>query len=92
MALLVEKTTSGLEYKVKDMSQADFGRLEIEAEVEGDATLLIHEGVKAEELFEKNGTHLFSAINVNDSVTKSKVITKNIVFWSFSFRSVSFLD
>ncbi|XP_061369178.1 adenosylhomocysteinase isoform X2 [Gastrolobium bilobum] len=35
MALLVEKTTSGREYKVKDMSQADFGRLEIElAEVE----------------------------------------------------------
>ncbi|KAL0358495.1 UNVERIFIED_CONTAM: Adenosylhomocysteinase [Sesamum angustifolium] len=35
MALEVEKTTSGREYKVKDMSQADFGRLEIElAEVE----------------------------------------------------------
>ena len=35
MALLVEKTTSGREYKVKDLSQADFGRLEIElAEVE----------------------------------------------------------
>ncbi|GFQ04275.1 adenosylhomocysteinase [Phtheirospermum japonicum] len=35
MALLVEKTTSGREYKVKDMSQADFGRLELElAEVE----------------------------------------------------------
>ena len=35
MALLVEKTSSGREYKVKDMSQADFGRLEIElAEVE----------------------------------------------------------
>ncbi|MQM13757.1 hypothetical protein Taro_046683 [Colocasia esculenta] len=35
MALQVEKTTSGREYKVKDMSQADFGRLEIElAEVE----------------------------------------------------------
>ncbi|THG13685.1 hypothetical protein TEA_007424 [Camellia sinensis var. sinensis] len=35
MALLVEKTTSGREYKVKDMSQADFGRLEIDlAEVE----------------------------------------------------------
>lgn len=35
MALLVEKTTGGREYKVKDMSQADFGRLEIElAEVE----------------------------------------------------------
>ncbi|XP_049388283.1 adenosylhomocysteinase isoform X13 [Solanum stenotomum] len=35
MALLVEKSTSGREYKVKDMSQADFGRLEIElAEVE----------------------------------------------------------
>ncbi|KAL9272139.1 Adenosylhomocysteinase-like protein [Drosera capensis] len=35
MALLVEKTTSGREYKVKDMTQADFGRLEIElAEVE----------------------------------------------------------
>ncbi|KNA25170.1 hypothetical protein SOVF_008950 [Spinacia oleracea] len=33
--LSVEKTTSGREYKVKDMSQADFGRLEIElAEVE----------------------------------------------------------
>ncbi|KAL2486840.1 Adenosylhomocysteinase 1 [Abeliophyllum distichum] len=188
MALLVEKTTSGREYKVKDMSQADFGRLEIElAEVEmpglmscrtefgpsqpfkgaqitgslhmtiqtavlietltalgaegggpdlivddgGDATLLIHEGVKAEEEYEKtgkvpdpnstdnsefqivltiirdglksdpkkytrmkerlvgvseetttgvkrlyqmqaNGTLLFPAINVNDSVTKSK--------------------
>ncbi|KAL2463380.1 Adenosylhomocysteinase 1 [Forsythia ovata] len=107
MALLVEKTTSGREYKVKDMSQADFGRLEIElAEVEmpwitpppaiardsaavfawkgetlqeywwctersldwgpdggpdlivddgGDATLLIHEGVKAEEEYEKSG-------------------------------------
>ncbi|KAL8231677.1 hypothetical protein R6Q57_001455 [Mikania cordata] len=80
----------------------------------GDATLLIHEGVKAEEEFEKtgklsdpastdnaefqivlirlvgvseetttgvkrlyqmqaNGTLLFPAINVNDSVTKSKV-------------------
>ncbi|KAK8958939.1 Adenosylhomocysteinase [Platanthera guangdongensis] len=26
MALLVEKTTSGREYKVKDLSQADFGR------------------------------------------------------------------
>ncbi|XP_078432726.1 adenosylhomocysteinase [Wolffia australiana] len=35
MALSVEKTSSGREYKVKDMSQADFGRLEIElAEVE----------------------------------------------------------
>ena len=35
MALFIEKTTSGCEYKVKDMSQADFGRLEIElAEVE----------------------------------------------------------
>lgn len=35
MSLLVEKTSSGREYKVKDMSQADFGRLEIElAEVE----------------------------------------------------------
>ena len=35
MAMLVEKTTSGCEYKVKDMSQADFGCLEIElAEVE----------------------------------------------------------
>nr|ABK25129.1 unknown [Picea sitchensis] len=35
MALLAEKTVSGREYKVKDMSQADFGRLEIElAEVE----------------------------------------------------------
>lgn len=34
-ALLVEKTSSGREYKVKDMSLADFGRLEIElAEVE----------------------------------------------------------
>ncbi|KAJ6371598.1 hypothetical protein OIU77_002001 [Salix suchowensis] len=197
MALLVEKTTSGREYKVKDMSQADFGRLELElAEVEmpglmacrtefgpsqpfkgaritgslhmtiqtavlietltalgaevrwcscnifstqdhaaaaiaRDATLLIHEGVKAEEIYEKtgvlpdpastdnvefqlvltiirdglksdpkkyrkmkdrlvgvseetttgvkrlyqmqaNGTLLFPAINVNDSVTKSK--------------------
>nr|GMD59889.1 adenosylhomocysteinase [Ipomoea batatas]GMD67976.1 adenosylhomocysteinase [Ipomoea batatas]GMD72337.1 adenosylhomocysteinase [Ipomoea batatas] len=132
MALTVEKTTSGREYKVKDMSQADFGRLELElAEVEmpglmacraefgpsqpfkgaritgslhmtiqtavlietltalgaegetlqeywwcteraldwgpgggpdlivddgGDATLLIHEGVKAEEEYAKNGT------------------------------------
>ncbi|PQQ05553.1 adenosylhomocysteinase [Prunus yedoensis var. nudiflora] len=129
MALSVEKSSSGREYKVKDMSQADFGRLEIElAEVEmpgliscrtefgpsqpfkgaritgslhmtiqtavlietltalgaevrwstggapsapstgapgggpdlivddgGDATLLIHEGVKAEEEFEKSG-------------------------------------
>ena len=35
MALLVETTTSGRQYKVRDMSQADFGRLEIElAEVE----------------------------------------------------------
>ncbi|KAH1046963.1 hypothetical protein J1N35_037747 [Gossypium stocksii] len=35
MALSVEKTAAGREYKVKDMSQADFGRLEIElAEVE----------------------------------------------------------
>ncbi|XP_068332235.1 adenosylhomocysteinase-like [Pyrus communis] len=35
MALSVEKSSSGREYKVKDMSQADFGRLEIElAEVE----------------------------------------------------------
>ncbi|XP_061372991.1 adenosylhomocysteinase-like isoform X2 [Gastrolobium bilobum] len=35
MALSVEKTTTGREYKVKDLSQADFGRLEIElAEVE----------------------------------------------------------
>ncbi|KAK7387612.1 hypothetical protein VNO78_28530 [Psophocarpus tetragonolobus] len=35
MALLVEKTSSGREYKVKDMTQADFGRMEIElAEVE----------------------------------------------------------
>ncbi|XP_019191243.1 PREDICTED: adenosylhomocysteinase-like [Ipomoea nil] len=35
MALIVEKTTSGREYKVKDMSQANFGRLEVEiAEVE----------------------------------------------------------
>ena len=35
MSLLVEKTSSGREYKVKDMSQADFGRLEIDlAEVE----------------------------------------------------------
>ncbi|KAG9151604.1 hypothetical protein Leryth_019962 [Lithospermum erythrorhizon] len=29
MSLLVEKTASGREYKVKDMTQADFGRLEI---------------------------------------------------------------
>ncbi|VAH37263.1 unnamed protein product [Triticum turgidum subsp. durum] len=119
MALSVEKTASGREYKVKDLSQADFGRLELElAEVEmpglmacraefgpsqpfkgarisgslhmtiqtavlietltalgaercldwgagggpdlivddgGDATLLIHEGVKAEEEFERSG-------------------------------------
>ncbi|RWW50701.1 hypothetical protein BHE74_00043034, partial [Ensete ventricosum] len=35
MALQVEKTSTGREYKVKDLSQADFGRLEIElAEVE----------------------------------------------------------
>ncbi|KAK4266613.1 hypothetical protein QN277_027505 [Acacia crassicarpa] len=35
MSLIVDKTTGGREYKVKDMSQADFGRLEIElAEVE----------------------------------------------------------
>jgi adenosylhomocysteinase len=35
MALFVEKTSSGREYKVKDIAQADFGRLEIElAEVE----------------------------------------------------------
>lgn len=33
--LSVSKTTSGREYKVKDMSQADFGRLEIDlAEIE----------------------------------------------------------
>lgn len=33
--LIVEKTSTGREYKVKDLSQADFGRLEIElAEVE----------------------------------------------------------
>ncbi|CAN1790161.1 SAHH [Linum perenne] len=55
----------------------------------GDATLLIHEGVKAEEelvgvseetttgvkrlyQMQANGTLLFPAINVNDSVTKSK--------------------
>ncbi|KAI7997662.1 Adenosylhomocysteinase [Camellia lanceoleosa] len=30
MALIVEKTTTGREYKVKDMHQVDFGRLEIE--------------------------------------------------------------
>lgn len=29
MALTVEKTTTGREYEVKDMSQADFGRREI---------------------------------------------------------------
>ncbi|MFS7907757.1 putative adenosylhomocysteinase [Helianthus anomalus] len=35
MALTVEKTSTGREYKVKDMSLADFGRLELElAEVE----------------------------------------------------------
>ncbi|KAJ3671920.1 hypothetical protein LUZ60_007999 [Juncus effusus] len=35
MALSVDKTSSGLEYKIKDISQADFGRLELElAEVE----------------------------------------------------------
>ncbi|XP_074569774.1 adenosylhomocysteinase-like [Curcuma longa] len=35
MALIVEKTSSGREYKVKDLSQANFGRLEIDlAEVE----------------------------------------------------------
>ncbi|GLU14920.1 hypothetical protein SLE2022_314600 [Rubroshorea leprosula] len=35
MSLHVEKTGGGCEYKVKDMSQADFGRLEMElAEVE----------------------------------------------------------
>jgi adenosylhomocysteinase len=35
MSLTVEKTTAGREYKVKDLSQADFGRLEIElAEIE----------------------------------------------------------
>ncbi|VAH37365.1 unnamed protein product [Triticum turgidum subsp. durum] len=35
MALSVEKTSSGREYKVKDLSQADFGRLELDlAEVE----------------------------------------------------------
>ena len=34
-SLSVEKTSSGREYKVKDMSQADFGRLELDlAEVE----------------------------------------------------------
>ncbi|KAE8783864.1 adenosylhomocysteinase [Hordeum vulgare] len=30
MALSVEKTSSGREYKVKDLSQADFGHLELE--------------------------------------------------------------
>ena len=35
MVLSVEKTSSVWEYKVKDLSQADFGRLKIElAEVE----------------------------------------------------------
>ena len=35
MSLLVDKTSTGREYKVKDMAQADFGRLEIDlAEVE----------------------------------------------------------
>lgn len=35
MSLTVEKTSTGREYKVKDMSLADFGRLELElAEVE----------------------------------------------------------
>lgn len=35
MELSVEKTASGREYKVRDMSQADFGRLELDlAEVE----------------------------------------------------------
>eukprot|EP00252_Welwitschia_mirabilis_P008095 TRINITY_DN197_c0_g2_i2.p1 TRINITY_DN197_c0_g2~~TRINITY_DN197_c0_g2_i2.p1 ORF type:complete len:539 (+),score=26.95 TRINITY_DN197_c0_g2_i2:160-1617(+) len=35
MALAPEKTTGGREYKVKDMSQADFGRMELDlAEVE----------------------------------------------------------
>ena len=48
-------------------------------------------GVKRLYQMQANGTLLFSAINVNDSVTKSKVITKNIVFWSFSFRSVSLI-
>eukprot|EP00854_Cymbomonas_tetramitiformis_P033158 gene33158-42418_t len=34
-ALTVDKTSSGNEYKVKDMAQADFGRMEISlAEVE----------------------------------------------------------
>jgi adenosylhomocysteinase len=35
MELSVEKTASGREYKVRDMSQADFGRMELDlAEVE----------------------------------------------------------
>jgi adenosylhomocysteinase len=38
LPLSLEKTSSGREYKVKDMSQADFGRIEIhlaEAEMPG---------------------------------------------------------
>ncbi|KAH0450726.1 hypothetical protein IEQ34_021418 [Dendrobium chrysotoxum] len=43
MAPIVEKTSSGREYKVKDMSQADFGRLEIElAEVEMPGLMACH--------------------------------------------------
>ena len=37
-------------------------------------------GVKRLYQIQANGTLLFPAINVNDFVTKSKVITKNIVF------------
>ncbi|KAJ4956589.1 hypothetical protein NE237_013372 [Protea cynaroides] len=135
MALLVEKTSSGREYKVKDMSQADFGRMELElAEVEmpglmscrseygpsqpfkgaritGSLHMTIQTAVLIETLtalgaedglatdpkkyhkmkerlvgvseetttgvkrlyqMQANGTLLFPAINVNDSVTKSK--------------------
>ncbi|KAJ4969576.1 hypothetical protein NE237_016277 [Protea cynaroides] len=70
MALIVEKTSSGREFKVKDMAQADFGRLEIDlAEVEMPETTT---GVKRLYQMQANGTLLFPAINVNDSVTKSK--------------------
>ncbi|KAI3890124.1 hypothetical protein MKX03_020025 [Papaver bracteatum] len=93
MALEVEKTSSGREYKVKDMSQADFGRLEIElAEVEMPGLMSCRTefgpsqpfkgfvgvseetttGVKRLYQMMENDTLLFPAINVNDSVTKSK--------------------
>ncbi|KAG5059685.1 hypothetical protein JHK87_000714 [Glycine soja] len=51
MALLVEKTTSGREYL--SYTEGLDGRPDLIVNNDGDTTLLIHEGVKAEELFEK---------------------------------------